>query len=101
MPLIVSVTLGVLACLAGFSFFLPSRMSIRIKAPIAASCALLGATYFYLIFFPTSEDNQSTIFSALIAAIVVSILLSNTGSYIIARMIRQKIKRAGLERRHG
>ena len=96
LPLLESYILGALACLAGLSFLLPNRMHPLIKAPIAILCTMLGALYLYMTFVPMAESEKAPIIRAILAAIVVCMLVSNIGAFIVERLRVKALKRTGI-----
>lgn len=96
MLLLNALFLGLLSILAGASFLLPNKMGTIYKAPIALLCIALGALYVYLAYVPMSESDKAPIIRAILAAIVLCILASNVGAYVVERLGRRAAKKAGL-----
>lgn len=99
MPLLNAFLLGSISILAGLSFFLPNRMGVIYKAPIAILCICLGALYIYISAFSPSETDKASMIRMLLASLVLCILVSNVGSFVVERLKFTAAKKAGLHRR--
>lgn len=97
MPNFQTLALGILACLAGASFLLPNRMSPLIRAAMGVSYVLLGALALGANLIQIGAAERETLINILTLAMVLPVLVANTGAFVVERIRRRTIKRLDLD----